>query len=93
MVFCASLVPWLWAIHAALTSCNFPKILCTMWGVKGRSKAKSSAIKIPPSKKPITGEVNIGTTTFGISPVSHFSTDQSPPADATAEPHKPPMSA
>ena len=30
-----------------------------------------------PSKKPAIGEVNIGSTTFGHSPVLHFSTDQS----------------
>ena len=38
----------------------------------------SRAIKNAPSKKPMTGEENIGTTTFGIRPVFHFSTDQSP---------------
>ena len=42
---------------------------------------------------PITGEVNIGMTTFGTRPVLHFRTDQSPFAAATAAPHNPPISA
>ncbi len=35
----------------------------------------------------------MGATTFGSRPVFHFSTDQSPRAEATAAPHRPPISA
>ena len=31
IVFCASFVPWLCAIQAALINCAFPKIFWTMW--------------------------------------------------------------
>ena len=41
----------------------------------------------------MTGEVSMGMTTFGIRPDCHFSTDQSPPAEATAAPQSPPINA
>ena len=58
-----------------------------------RRTRKSNAISSAPSRKPITGEVNIGTTTFGMRPVLHLRIDQSPRAVASAAPHNPPMSA
>src|SRR5436305_8049367 len=47
----------------------------------------------PPRTNPATGDVIIGTTTFGHRPACHFSTDQLPCAVASAAPHKPPISA
>ena len=44
-------------------------------------------------KVPASGDVIIGTTTFGHIPAFHFMTDQSPRAVARAAPHSPPMSA
>ena len=41
----------------------------------------------------VIGDVTIGITTFGISPVFHFKMRQSPLADAIAAPQRPPMSA
>src|SRR5437763_14691749 len=46
-----------------------------------------------PRKKPASGDVIIGTTTFGQSPLFHFNTDQFPRAVASAAPQSPPISA
>ena len=58
-------------------------------------------IRRAPPKKPIRGEVIIGSTTLGQSPVAaplasvaaQRSTFQFPSAEASAAPHRPPMSA
>ena len=42
--------------------------------------------------KPASGDMIIGTTTFGHTPAFHFMTDQLPRAAASAAPHSPPMS-
>src|SRR3984893_4577952 len=47
----------------------------------------------PPRTNPATGEVSIGTITFGHIPALHFITDQFPWAVANAAPQSPPMSA
>ena len=57
------------------------------------SSAVSSAMKIAPSAKPSTGEISIGTTSFGQSPVLHCKTLQSMFVDASAAPQSPPTSA
>src|SRR4029077_17939160 len=46
-----------------------------------------------PRKKPAGGDVIIGTTTFGHSPLFHFNTDQFPRAVARAAPHNHQISA
>ena len=93
IVFCASFVPCEWAMKAALRICNFPKTECTAPGVKRWKDAKRANITRAPRKNPASGDVTIGTTTLGQSPVSHFKTDQFPCPLAIAAPHKPPMSA
>src|SRR5437762_11533289 len=93
IVFWASLVPCECAIQAALKICNLPKTEWTAPGVKRWKSAKSVNITRAPRKKPASGDVIIGTTTFGQSPVFHFNTDQFPRAVASAAPHKPPISA
>jgi hypothetical protein len=65
----------------------------TMWGVNFRSATRSKNINSAAPTKPTIGEVSIGTITLGKRPVSHFKTDQSPPAVARAAPQSPPMSA
>src|SRR5688572_21449034 len=65
----------------------------TMCGVDFRSKARSRNINIAAPRNPTIGEVTIGITTLGRRPVSHFRTDQSPPAVARAAPHSPPIRA
>src|SRR5438477_12369321 len=54
---------------------------------------KSANITRAPRKKPASGDVIIGTTTFGQSPLFHFNTDQFPRAVASAAPQSPPISA
>ena len=93
IVFWASFVPWECAIKAALRICNFPKTDCTAPGVKRWSATKSANITSAPRKNPASGDVTIGMTTLGQSPVSHFKTDQFPCAVAIVAPHNPPMSA
>src|SRR5690242_16273267 len=61
-------------------------------GVKRRSTRKSRNINTPPPINPATGEVIIGTTTFGQTPAFHLITDQSPRAVASAAPPRPPIS-
>src|SRR5258705_13677613 len=54
---------------------------------------KSQNITSPPRINPAIGDVIIGTTTFGQTPVFHLMTDQFSCAVAKAAPHSPPMSA
>src|SRR5437764_14495813 len=54
---------------------------------------KSANITRAPRKKPASGDVIIGTTTFGQSPLFHFNTDQFPRAVPSAAPQSPPISA
>src|SRR5206468_10838846 len=61
-------------------------------GVNGRSATNSKNISSPPKINPASGDVIMGTTTFGHIPAFHFITDQSPRAVASAAPHSPPMS-
>src|SRR6266487_2250619 len=92
MVFCASLLPWLCAIHAALKICSLPKSDCTKWGVKRCSVTSNKNISSPPKIKPANGDVTMGTITFGHTPAFHFMTDQLPRAAASAAPQSPPIS-
>src|SRR5437899_8049802 len=93
IVFCASLLPCECAIQAALKTCSLPKTEWTAPGVKRWKAAKSANITRAPRKNPASGDVTIGTTTLGQSPVSHFKTDQFPCPLAIAAPHNPPMRA
>src|SRR5260370_2059822 len=62
-------------------------------GVNRWSRTKSKNIPKPPGINPATGEVIIGTITFGQTPAFHLMTDQLPWAVANAAPQRPPMSA
>src|SRR5881275_1170940 len=58
--------------------------------------AIQAALKIcnlPKTEWTAAGDVIIGTTTFGQSPLFHFNTDQFPRAVASAAPQSPPISA
>src|SRR5205814_151517 len=57
-----------------------------------RSAIKSNNISRPPKIKPANGEMIMGTTTFGHTPVFHFMTDQLPREAASAAPQSPPIS-
>src|SRR4029434_11347748 len=61
--------------------------------VKRCRRTRRKNISRPPITKPATGEVIIGITTLGKSPIRHFKTDQSPSAVANAAPQSPPISA
>src|SRR5437868_49084 len=85
--FCASLLPCECAIQAAVKICNLPKTEWTAAGVKRWKIRKSANITRAPRKKPASGDVIIGTTTFGQRPLFHFNTVQFPRAVASAAPH------
>src|ERR1043166_7843749 len=93
MVFCASLVPWLCAIQAALKICSLPNSEWMKCGVKRCNVTRRRNISNAPKIKPANGDVIMGMTTFGQIPSFHFITDQLPRAAANAAPQSPPISA
>src|SRR6187551_2054474 len=88
-------------MSAALASWSLPKTPFTIRGVSRWMHMSSRNISNAPPKKPTTGEVNIGSTTFGQRPIAaplasvvdQTSTAQLPLAVASEAPHRPPMSA
>src|SRR6185437_1341968 len=113
MVFCASFMPCDTPIAAADTSCALPNSALTN-GVRPKRRRKpvrfasqpNNANRPPitrkPRMKPAIGEVTIGTTTFGITPLPchqcapprlQMIASKCPPVAAIAAPHRPPTSA
>src|SRR5690349_3238603 len=103
IVFCASFVPCIIPIEAALNICNLPNALFTSVGREFCKIMYKRAINKNPMHKPISGEENIGMITFQRTPLpSHqwvlagcdqIITLQSFRAAASDPPHKPPTSA
>src|SRR5664279_3182938 len=102
MVFCASFVPWLKLIQAALNNWPRPNTRLTRGGLQFRSSTISRAMMPNPTTMPQAGERNIGPPTLGQSPsaewvsgfqIDHRITDQSLAAEARVAPQSPPISA
>ena len=69
IVFCASLVPCMKPIPAALTNCNLPNTTFTQRGFQRRSAKYKKPMIAKPETNPAAGDANIGTTIFQRSPL------------------------
>ena len=90
IVFWASLLPWLNAIHAAESTWRRRKTRLSLAGCARRKTLKMSAISSSPTVKPMIGDATSGRSTLPTMP----STCHAPnPAEMKAAPSSPPISA
>src|SRR4051812_34978501 len=79
-------------MNAAAAICSFPNVRLIVWGRRLRRDQSNNPITVNAMKKPAMGEV-----IFGMSTLFRFLSTlialQSPPADATAAPQRPPINA
>src|ERR1043166_2541103 len=92
IVFCASFMPWLRAMNAALRIWPLPKVKFTVTGRHWCSAHKRRPITRKLQKNPTHGEEIMGTITL-CSMVPKLITERLPPAEATPAPHRPPIKA